>query len=115
MFIQLGLNMVLSRILTPNDFGIVAVMNVFFLFFQMLAEMGIGPAIIQNKKLSNSDVNSIFTFTILIAFLFSSVFSLIGLPISSMYQNEEFFKVSLVMGCSILFYCLNMVPLSILY
>lgn len=115
MFIQLALNMILSRILTPNDFGIVAVMNVFFMFFQMLAEMGIGPAIIQNKKLTNNDIGSIFTFTILIAILFSVLFSLIGLPISMLYQNSQFLKVSLVMGGSILFYCLNMVPLSILY
>ncbi|WP_150855858.1 oligosaccharide flippase family protein, partial [Streptococcus pneumoniae] len=52
--IQLLVTAILSRILSPVEYGIVAVVNVFLLFFQMLADSGIGPAIVQNKELNKS-------------------------------------------------------------
>lgn len=41
------IQIVLARLLTPNEFGVIAVINVFLVFFQLLADFGIGPAIIQ--------------------------------------------------------------------
>ena len=55
---------VLSRLLSPEDYGIVAVVTVFTNFFSLFADMGIGTAVIQNKKLSDDDENRIFTFTL---------------------------------------------------
>ena len=39
---------VLSRLLSPEDYGIVAVVTVFTNFFLLFADMGIGTAVIQN-------------------------------------------------------------------
>ncbi|MTM62416.1 oligosaccharide flippase family protein, partial [Turicibacter sanguinis] len=64
-FIQLILNSILARLLTPDDYGIVAVVTVFTGFFTLIADMGIGPAIIQNKSLNDRDIISIFNFTVL--------------------------------------------------
>ena len=50
--VQLLVQAILSRLLTPKEYGVVAIVNVFLIFFQMLADFGIGPAIIQNKKLT---------------------------------------------------------------
>ena len=58
---------ILSRILTPKDFGLVAVASVFIGFVQIIGEMGLGPAGVQNKTLDDRDVQHIFTFSIYVS------------------------------------------------
>ncbi|MEG0499233.1 MAG: oligosaccharide flippase family protein, partial [Alistipes sp.] len=43
---------VLSRILTPEDFGTIVPIMVLMPLFTILGDMGIGPAVLQNKELS---------------------------------------------------------------
>ena len=62
--IQLIINSILARLLLPNEFGIITVITVFITFFTILGDMGLGPAIIQNKDLNKDDISSIFIFSI---------------------------------------------------
>lgn len=112
--IQLIVNAILSRILTPADYGIVAVVNVFLIFFQMLADFGIGPAIIQNKKLDQKDIESIFAFSIYLAFFLGIVFMFLGYPISAFYQDDVYVPIAVILGVCVVFYALLVVPQSLL-
>lgn len=112
--IQLLVNCILARILTPDDYGIVAVITVFISFFTMIADMGIGPAIIQNKELSNRDVSEIFTFTILTGVIISIIFALFSYPLSKIYDNNVYIYLGMILSISILFNILNIVPNSLL-
>lgn len=112
--IQLIVNAVLSRILTPEDYGIVAVVNVFLIFFQMLADFGIGPAIIQNKKLDKNDIRNIFAFSIYLAIFLGILFMFLGYPISVFYQNNVYIPIALILGVCVVFYALLVVPQSLL-
>ncbi|ETI90276.1 MAG: Polysaccharide biosynthesis protein [Clostridium butyricum DORA_1] len=107
--IQLLVNCILARILTPDDYGIVAVITVFISFFTMIADMGIGPAIIQNKELSNRDVSEIFTFTILTGVIISIIFALFSYPLSKIYDNNVYIYLGMILSISILFNILNLV------
>ena len=70
-FVNLLVSMVLARLLTPEEFGVVAVINVAVLFFLMLSAFGLGEAIVQNPDLTDHDIYSLFIISILIAFIFS--------------------------------------------
>ncbi|MED3989017.1 lipopolysaccharide biosynthesis protein [Priestia aryabhattai] len=110
-FIILG---ILSRLLTPDDFGIVAIINVFLVFFSMLIDLGIGPAIIQNKTLTEQQINRIFTFTVLLSILLSVLFGTIARPIALFYDNEDLVEVFILMSLALFTSGINMVPQSIL-
>lgn len=112
--IQLLVTAILSRILTPQEYGIVAVVNVFLIFFQMLADFGIGPAVIQNKTLSKKDINSIFSFSLYLALFLAIVFVFLGGPISSFYHNEVYKPISAVLAICLFFYGIVVVPQSLL-
>ena len=58
-FLSLIVNAVLARILSAEDYGVVAVITVFSTFFTTFSDMGFGPAIIQNKDLTEDDINNI--------------------------------------------------------
>lgn len=112
--IQLAITAILSRILTPAEYGIVAIVNVFLTFFNLLVDMGIGPAIIQNKQLTEQQTNRIFSFTLILSFVVSVLFAFLAKPIALFYNNQDLAKVSLVMSFVILTTGFNIVPQAVL-
>jgi O-antigen/teichoic acid export membrane protein len=48
--IRFGSTLVLSRLLFPDIFGLMALVNVFLQGLQMFTDVGIGPSLIQNKR-----------------------------------------------------------------
>ena len=80
-FLSLVVNAILARILSPNDYGIVAVITVFSTFFTTFSDMGFGPAIIQNKELTEDDIGNIYSFTVYISVGLMFVFSICSISI----------------------------------
>lgn len=106
--------MLLSRILSPSEFGTVAVVNVFLVFFQLISDFGIGPAVIQAKDLSKTDVNHIFSFSVYLSIILAIIFSLLAQPISAFYNNPLLVSVVPIMALALLFNSLSMVPQNVL-
>ena len=112
--LNLIFTIILSRILSPIDFGYVAVIVIFTTFFTIVSEFGIGPAIIQNKNLTKNDLNSIFSLTIYIAVIICFIFAFISYPISILYSNEIYFSIGLLMTITLFFNTINIVPNALL-
>lgn len=113
-FIQLIINSVLARILTPNDYGVVAIISIFISFFTIISDMGIGPAIIQHKDLDERQVSDIFIFTIFISIIMSIGFVIFSYPLSKFYNNEVYISLGKILSVGIFFNVLNIVPNAIL-
>ncbi|MBC2581942.1 lipopolysaccharide biosynthesis protein [Clostridium sp. DJ247] len=112
--IQLIINSILARLLTPNEFGIVAVIMVFISFFNILADMGIGPAIIQNKELNDRNISNIFLFTLFTGIILSISFSFFSYGIAYFYTNSIYIKLGRILSLSIFFSIANIVPSSLM-
>lgn len=112
--LQLIFTAILSRILTPEDYGIVAVITVFTTFFSTFSDMGFGTAVIQNKDLSDNDVNNIYSFTVYISFGLAVIFFVFSFGISAFYNNQVYTALGMLLSLSVLFNALNMVPNAIL-
>ena len=67
--ISIVIGATLARLLTPKEFGIVAIISVFISFFNLLSNFGISPAIVQHKALTDDDVSSIFSFLLHLSLL----------------------------------------------
>src|SRR5690625_4949688 len=50
--------MVLARLLTPDDFGIVSAAMIIVGFIRIFSEFGVGPAIVQKQELNRQDVST---------------------------------------------------------
>lgn len=112
--VQLVVSMILARILTPGEYGTVAIVTVFTSFFAILADMGISTAIVQYKDLTKSDYNGLFTFSCLLSLLLAGLFCLISIPISAIYAETQLVPLCCFASLSVLFNTLNMVPNGIL-
>lgn len=112
--LNLVVNAILARILTPDDYGVVAVITVFSTFFATFSDMGFGAAIIQKKDLTQSDINNIFSFTGYVAVILAILFLLLSYPISLFYKNDAYITLGAMLSISLLFSALNMVPNGII-
>lgn len=112
--IQLVISAVLSRILTPSDYGIVAVVTVFTTLFTTLANLGLGTAVTQFKDLSRKDVQDIFTFSEYFSVALAVIFAIAAYPIAVFYNDMVYVPIVLMLTISILFNALNMIPNALL-
>lgn len=113
-FIQIVITAVLARLLTPEDFGVIAIALVFITFFNLLSDFGIGPAIIQVKDLDNNEINSIFSITIWGGVFLAIFFFYLSFPISSVYNSDDLKVVLQILTINIAFVTWNIVPNAII-
>ena len=71
--INFVLTIILARILVPADFGILAIINVFYLLTVSFIDGGLKEALIQKKEVNNTDYSSVFWANILLASFFYGV------------------------------------------
>jgi teichuronic acid exporter len=108
--ISLVIGAILARLLTPEEFGIVALVFVFVTFFNLLGNFGLGPAIVQRKDLSSRDIRSIFSFSLLLAIILSLAFYLSAGWIANFYNEPVLIPIVRILSLSILFNVLRIVP-----
>jgi len=105
---------ILSRIFTPEMFGVIAAFQVFILFFQLLATSGLAPAIIYKGSLSKVERNGIFTVSLLIG-VFGSLTFFYSTPYLAVWLNLENVSIlSWVLAFNVLFSSLSMLPMAAL-
>ncbi|MBK8944276.1 MAG: lipopolysaccharide biosynthesis protein [Ignavibacteriae bacterium] len=100
----------LARLLTPEEFGIVAIVSVFTNFFNLLSSFGIGAAIVQNQNLNDEDISSIFSFSIIFGFILAAIFFFSAPFIADFYNEPVLINLSRLMAIAILFNSLKIVP-----
>jgi O-antigen/teichoic acid export membrane protein len=61
-----GITIVVIRLLTPGDYGLLAMATVFMGFLSLVAEAGLGPALMQAPKLDDPTLRRIFGVVILV-------------------------------------------------
>lgn len=109
-FVQLIVTAILARLLTPDDFGVIAISTVIIAFFSLFSDMGIGAAIVQNRNLTKEDLDSIFSLSIYIGVLLSVIFCLLSHTIASIYVNKTLVPICLLLSINLLFASWNIVP-----
>src|SRR5690606_7197859 len=70
LFLQSILFVILARILTPEDFGLIAMVMIFFAVSQSLIDSGMGQALIREKEITDQDRSTVFWYNMVISILF---------------------------------------------
>lgn len=109
-FISLGVMAVLARLLTPDDFGVVAISTVFINFFNIFTNIGISSAIVQFKDLTKKEINEIYMFTIWSGILLSALFAASAPFISSYYNDSRLLSITLWLSLNLFFSSASIVP-----
>ena len=106
---------ILARLLSPDDFGIVAVATVIIAFFNLLTDMGVSPAIIQHKSLTKDDLSDIFSFTIWTGIGISVLFFASSWIIAGYYQSDTLRTLCQLLSVNLFFASATIVPGALFY
>lgn len=107
---QLVITAVLARLLTPQDFGIVAMASVLLNLLTRFAGLGMGSAIICRQDLTKEELESIFSISIYIGVIIAILFFCLARPIANFYGNESLVTICGILSVNLLFTTWNTVP-----
>ena len=108
--IQLVITAILARLISPAAFGTIAVAMVILHFLNILADIGVGPAVVQYKQLAKHHLNSLFTLTIYIGIVLAVVLYFLSSIIANYYDDLILEHVCQMMVIVIFFQSMNVVP-----
>lgn len=99
--------MVLARLLTPNDYGTVALTAIFFAVANVLVDGGFGGALIQKKEADDLDFNSVFYLNVTLSLLAYVVMFFAAPWIARFYETPELTAIIRVSAICFLFNAVN--------
>lgn len=112
--VQLLITMILARLLTPEEYGIVAVLTAISSVFTLLGDAGISTAIAQSQDLDEEDYSLLLFLSLLVGIVLTAVFCLLSAVVAWFYGDGIYFPLGCVMSLTVLFNALNMVPNGVL-
>lgn len=105
---------IMSRLLTPKDFGYFAAIVAVSSIFSALADTGVGAAIVQKKNANKEYINNAFTICFLSGLIVSGVLFLSAGFLADIFVDSSLTLALRIFSVSIFFQCLTSVNLSIL-
>lgn len=89
-FLRLASNLILTRMLFPEAFGVMAMVSVFLMGLAMFSDVGVGPAIMQSKRGDDQDfLDTAWTIQIIRGFALYVVAVLLTWPMSWYYGEPD--------------------------
>ena len=95
---QFVLTIVIARILSPDDYGLVAMLGIFMAIAQALVDSGFGNALIQKKNRTEIDYSTTFYFNIVISIFIYVLFFISAPWIAQFYSQPKLTMVARIYG-----------------
>jgi PST family polysaccharide transporter len=112
--VEFLISMVMARLLTPADFGIVAAAGLFIQLTQLLVEIGVGATIIQARQLSDRDINTAYLIVMSNGFVYFLLTQLCAPYVADFMGAPEVEQVLRVLAITFIFQSFGIVPESML-
>lgn len=102
--LRLGSNLILTRLLFPEAFGLMALVQVFMTGLQMFSDLGINASVIRSKRGEDQRfLDTAWTVQLLRGVLLCGVCVLLAGPIASFYEEPQLEDILPVVGIGAIF------------
>mgnify|MGYP000275061936 CR=1 FL=1 len=110
--VQFLVSIVLARLLTPADFGLIAIVLVFSVIFQTINESGLNTALIYKQDRDELDFSTAFYTNIGIGIVSYLLLFFASPWIASFYESDELISVMRVLSLNLIISSLGLVQLA---
>lgn len=100
---------VLSRLLSPEDYGIYGIMMVFIALSDTLIDSGFGSALVHKNEVTQKDINTLFFTNATVSMILYSIIFLSGPLLENMYGINNLAVYFRVIGLVIISYAFSIV------
>ena len=113
-FSQLVVGIILARILGPDPFGVYAAILIVTGLGSILVDMGMGPAVIQKKELTEPEIRWVYTRTTMLGIVAASLLMLFREQISVLLRDERIDDVLFGGAIYLVFFAFGVVSRALL-
>lgn len=101
--VQFVISIILARLLTPADYGIIALVNVLLIILQTINESGFAAALMQKLDRDKLDYSTTFVFNLLLGVVLYAVLYLWGAPfLADFFKRPELTLYSRLTGLTLI-------------
>lgn len=112
--IQFIVQIVLARLLLPEDYGVLALVTIFIILANVFIQSGFNTALIQRKNIDEIDLSSVFYITLFISGLLYLIIFLTAPFVADFYNNEQLTVILRVLSIILFFGAVNSVQYAII-
>jgi len=105
--VHFAVTLVLARLLTPDDYGTVALLTIFIDVANVFVDSGFGRALVQKKTATQTDFNTVFYLSVAIAALLYAGFFFAAPHIAGFYGIPDLCTMLRVLALSLVFHSIN--------
>lgn len=110
--IKFVLGVILARLLTPEDFGLIGMITVFFTVAQVFVSGGFSQAYIQKNNVSDLDANTVFLTNLVVSLFAYSLLWLAAPAISRFYEQPILIDLIRVMAVVVIINAFNIIQMA---
>lgn len=99
----LGSTMVLARLLTPNDFGLIAMVTAVTGFVILFKDLGLSMATVQRAEISHDQISTLFWVNVLASFVVMLVTVALAPAIAWFYGEPRLVAITVVLAIAFIF------------
>ena len=107
--VQFVLSIILARLVTPEDYGVIAILLVFIQIATVFIQSGFNTALIQKKESDDLDFSSIFYLSIVVAGILYVILFFTSPFVAKFYKSESLTKLLRVISLTLFFGAVNSV------
>lgn len=105
--IQFIVQIILARLLMPEDYGVIAIVSIFILIANVFVQNGFNTALIQKKDADEIDFSSVFHLSLLVAVVLYVVLFFMSPLIAGFYRMPQLVSVLRVLSITLFFGAIN--------
>lgn len=110
--IQFVVSIIIARILSPEEYGIIGIVTVFITVANVFVVSGLGQALVQQKEINEDDYSTVFFYNIAFSILLYIALFFAAPIIAGFYKSDILLPVIRVLGTTIIIGAVNNVQRS---
>jgi O-antigen/teichoic acid export membrane protein len=109
-----GITIVVARLLSPSDYGLVGMATIYITLFTLFSEFGIGSAVVTLQDLTENQISQLNTLAVFIGFLGFMISAAAAIPLGKFFHAPNLPLVVVVLSCGFIVSGVRTVPYSLL-
>lgn len=111
--VQFIVQIVLARLLLPEDYGVVAIVTVFIAIANVFVQYGFNTSLIQKKDVDDTDFSSVFYLSLFIALILYIIIFFTSPFIANFYDQPILIPIFRVLGFTLFFGAVNSIQQAV--
>ncbi|OKH23069.1 lipopolysaccharide biosynthesis protein [Hydrococcus rivularis NIES-593] len=112
--LYLGSFAILARLLLPEDYGLLGMVNVVLVFFGLFEDLGLATATVQAPEINHKQVSTLFWINVALGFTLFLIFAALSPLLALFYREPRLIGITIALGSNFIFSSLSVQHRAIL-